>query len=732
MAGIMDPNDIQGVAEAMEELRKNGTLSAEALAKLGGNSTTAYKALEGYTKGLLGATSAVGGMARAVAQGEGSFSSLGSSISGLTGVMGKLASAIPLVGGAAKALAEGVGEAAKFVLDQLDTMAKNYQTLGDASATAADGIDGLERQFNELGNFSLPGFAKAVKANTLGLAALRGTAATGAEELSKVAGALTTGDTAKRFLRLGIGLEAVGEATTEYLATSARFGLLQGATTEELTKKTQNYIEEVDKIARLTGQTREAQQTEARKSLVQVQFRAKIADMVAKGQTAAAQELKNFAEGMGGAAGDAVRMFALGIPLSKDTARANLFSNDAIRQNTLATQRGKKAIDAIADTTRGLAGGAQRFGSQLMVSGDVFGGVALQGLDAIEIIKEQNKSLDGTMTRQQAIAAIAERQAEAAGESTEGLVSAQLATANSSKQLQRLGFTLTKFAIPAIDLFADQLDKATGFLNRKFGTGSGTVPSRRDDQIQTVGSSDARKKAEKYLGKKMSDAEFDALIRATHAEAGAGKQASQQEQAMIMASILNRARSDPGSIMGALEKPGAFQAVTGAYDKNTKSYTGPSEHYLKGPAGERLRSIEGATTRLENISRQQKDFTAASAAAYGPGTNIGYRDQMLASGGRIIGGSVFRTGPTDQMPASGGQTIGGSVSRTGPTSGYTPRVQGATPDKAGSETTAQGSQAAGQQQTGFTNDRLVKQLAELNQTSRELLAVNKKILQRQQ
>ena len=50
MAGIMDPNDIQGVAEAMEELRKNGTLSAEALAKLGGNSVSAGKALEGYTK----------------------------------------------------------------------------------------------------------------------------------------------------------------------------------------------------------------------------------------------------------------------------------------------------------------------------------------------------------------------------------------------------------------------------------------------------------------------------------------------------------------------------------------------------------------------------------------------------------------------------------------------------------------------------------------------------------
>ena len=112
MAGNMDQNDLQGVSDAMEELRKGSTLSAESLTKLGGNSTTAYKALEGYTKSLLGASGAIGGMAKAVAQGEGNFASLGSTIVGLTSVVGKLAGAIPLIGGAARALAEGVGEAA--------------------------------------------------------------------------------------------------------------------------------------------------------------------------------------------------------------------------------------------------------------------------------------------------------------------------------------------------------------------------------------------------------------------------------------------------------------------------------------------------------------------------------------------------------------------------------------------------------------------------------------------
>jgi hypothetical protein len=706
MAGIMDPNDIQGVAEAMEELRKNGTLSAEALAKLGGNSVSAGKALEGYTKAILGAGSAVGGMARAVADGEGQFKSLGSTVGGLATAFNTVSSKLGGFGKALGAVAVAAAEMSKFVLDQLDVLSTNYKTLGDASAGAADGVDGLLRQFDALGNFSLPAFTKAVRANVTGLAAFRGTAAQGAEELSKVAGVLTTGDMAKRFIKLGMSLDAVGDATTEYLATSARYGINEGLTREELTKKTQNYIEEVDKIARLTGQTREAQQNEAKKSLVQVQFRAKLADMAAKGQGEQAEELRKYAEGLGGAAGDAVRMLALGIPLSKEAAKANLFSNDVLRQNALATQRGKKAVDAIADSQQGLADGFKRFGPQLMYVGDVFGGVALQGAENAEIIREQNKSLDGTMTRQQAIDAIQKRQATAEGKTTGKFVDATLAVADTSKNLQSLGFILAEAAIPAVEKFADMLESATGKARKYFGIRETPTSRREEGGVQTVGSADARAKAEGYFGKKMSDSEFDALIRATHAEAGAGKQASQQEQAMIMASILNRARTDPGGIMGALTAKNQFQAVTGTAANNNQ----PSKQYIEGPAGQRLKSIEGATARLENISRQQKNFTAASAAAYGPGTNIGYRDQMLASGGQIIGGSVFQTGPT---------------------SGYRSRVQGGTPDKAGSETTAQGNQAADQQQAGSADNRLIKQLAELNQTSRELLAVNKKILQRQ-
>jgi hypothetical protein len=766
MAGNMDPNEIEGVAEAMEELRKGSNLSAESLTKLGGNSTAAYKALEGYSKALLGVTGSIGGMAKAVAQGEGSFSSLGSTIVGLTGVVGKLASAIPLVGGAAKALAEGVGEAAKFVLDQLDTMAKNYQTLGDASAGAADGVDGLLRQFNQMGNYSLPAFSKAVRANTLGLAAFQGTAAAGAEELSKVSGVLTTGQMAQRFLKLGMGLNAVGDATTEYLSTSARYGLTQGQTTEELTKKTQNYIEEVDKIARLTGQTREAQQKEAQKSLVDAKFRAKMADMAANGQGVQAEELRKYVEGLGGAAGDAARALVTGIPLTKEAAAANLFSNDAIRQNTLAVQGGKKAVDAVAETQQALADGSVRYNKQIQYSGDVFGGVAIQGMDALEIIKEQNKAENKGLTRQQVIDKMQEKLLKASGKNTEAFTKGQLAVADSSKSLQSLGFSLAEAAIPAVELFATTLDDATSWMNKKFGLGGTSYKARdknhgaaggpagevrdataRDAATtagrQVVASDEARAKAENYYGKKMSDAEFSALIKATHAEAGAGKQASQEEQAMIMASVLNRARTNENGVLGALAAKNQFQSVTGTANNGHK----PSKQYLEGPDKDRLKSIEGSTAILDKISKEQKNFTAASAAAYGPGTNIGYRDKMLAAGGQTIGGSVFQTGmpkgaavvaaPTEtktvaKKPEVAAPTETKTAIVSGPIDRHRNDVAKVDPaTTAGKSTQVHANQADDKKQTTNDSTALHKSFAEMVALQRQANNINKKILQRQ-
>ena len=700
MAENMDPNDLRAVSDAMNELRETGTLTAESLKKLSGAGKESADAQKKFSNDLVQYSRQVSGAVSSLAGGGGSFKSLAGSVDVTATAISKVAGQFGTVGKVIGGLATGLAEAAKIVLNQLDFMAENYNTLGSASAGAVDGIDGLARQFEAIGNYSLPAFTKAVKANALGLNAFRGTTARGAEELSKVAGALTTGDAAGKFIKLGISLDEVGNTTTSYIANYSRLGLLQSQTTQELTKKTQDYIEEVDKIARLTGQTREQQQSEQAKTLADVRSRAELSKMRNRGDTEAAEQLELLMKSFDAATNSAVRATATGIPLTKQAQSFSVFTRDEIRQTILAVKR--REIDAVQGAARinkALAAGADTFGDILSFSGEVFEGAALSGFDAqsreLALVKLRQEAEYKGLSDAEIIAAEQKRTEEASGDATNKYARATVAAADANKNLNKITMKLALDGVGAIESFADGLRNVTEYLNDHFGIASSRKEREQDLKnwdkmtaaekaisgvargIEKVGSAlgldtfaknaeksriesestalesrkasvspdAARAKAESYYGKKISDDEYSALVKATHAEAAAGKQASQKEQAMIMASILNRARTDEKGIIGALTAKNQFQSVTGTAADGHQ----PSKQFLTGPDKDRLKSIEGATDFLDKISKEQKNFTAASAAAYGPGTDIGYRDKMLASGGQVVGGTVFQTKINDKI-----------------------------------------------------------------------------------
>jgi hypothetical protein len=694
----MDENEIKAVSEALEQLRTGGEVSAETLQKLGGTTQSANKALAGYTQKLLSGAGALGGMARSIADGEGSFKSLGSSITGLTSMIGNLASAIPLVGGAAKALADGVGQAAKFVLDQLDVMAKNYQTLGDASAGAADGVDGLLRQFNQMGNYSLPAFTKAVKANTQGLASLSGTAALGAEELSKVSGALTTGDTARRFLKLGMSLDAVGDTTAEYLSNMSRFGLTQGQTTDELTKKTQNYIVEVDKIARLTGQTRATQEREAQKNLADAKYRAKISEMRANGQKNEAEQLELFVRGMGAinpALADAARATVTGTYLTQQAAETDIVLNGAIRRNIDAIEQGTDATTAIADAQDAAAAGADNFRT-LFKYGKDLGGVGVAVFDTEALLSRRNELEKQGLSRADAIALAQKEQMEASGKNTEQFTDAQVATANASKSMQSLGFSLAEAAIPAVKTFADVLDKTSGFIAKKFGVG-GTKVRRAGVDHGTPGGAQAIVAGRAAGTSQNADAAMKFFMSAGWTkEQAAGIVGNLQTESGR--NLNTQAVGDGGKAKGIAQwhpdRQADFQRVIG---KDVKDST----------LEEQLRFVDWELKNSEKRAGEQlkRARTAAEAA-------------------RIV---------DKQYERSSGEALGDRIASataliSGPSTRYRSDINMAKPDAAGADTTAQGQQSRDEQQTISYNDKLSNQLAELNQTTKDLLTVNKRQL----
>jgi hypothetical protein len=148
----------------------------------------------------------------------------------------------------------------------------------------------------------------------------------------------------------------------------------------------------------------------------------------------------------------------------------------------------------------------------------------------------------------------------------------------------------------------------------------------------------ARRSAEEFLGRPMSDTEWNNLVAATVAESLPN---SPQEQAAIMAVILNRVRSSqyPNTVTEVLLQRNQFQAVTG-----TSANPGPSSNFVNPNERQMASTIRGVNEYLGTMDPSWLNFTSNISAAYGPGTNIGFRDDVTnSSGSRVIGGTVFGT-----------------------------------------------------------------------------------------
>jgi hypothetical protein len=150
----------------------------------------------------------------------------------------------------------------------------------------------------------------------------------------------------------------------------------------------------------------------------------------------------------------------------------------------------------------------------------------------------------------------------------------------------------------------------------------------------------ARTSSEKYLGRKMSDNEWTALLKVTAAE-----ESITEAFGWVIGAILNRVKQGSwgDDVVSVVTAGGQFEPVTGLYDKVNRRWLGKGLPALSVPSGTRLRKIITAATEvLPNVPDYIVNFTSNLKAAYNkPGHNIKYRDELLARGGVVKGNSVF-------------------------------------------------------------------------------------------
>jgi len=201
--------------------------------------------------------------------------------------------------------------------------------------------------------------------------------------------------------------------------------------------------------------------------------------------------------------------------------------------------------------------------------------------------------------------------------------------------------------IEVFDVEAELTGQGVVYPTLRSSDGKSTINYGGTAQTSFIATNlEAKKAAESYLGRSMSDAEWNDLVSITFAEATS----NQTERAWVMATILNRTRIgytplgiqnkrySYSTVTDIINQPGQYQPVTG-----TKKDPGPKANFINGPNAANARSIYGAAAKLlKDVPKAYINFTANSPSAYGPGTNINYMYRLRASpNSKIIGGTVF-------------------------------------------------------------------------------------------
>ena len=176
---------------------------------------------------------------------------------------------------------------------------QRFQELGEASMTGARGATELKEQLSKVGLTILEfdKLNKVLAANSKEIA-MFGIGVEGVNKYVEVTGDLINNadSLSKTFEKMGISQQAQREHTEKYMALQARLGMLQGKTTDQLRKGTENYILELDKTAALTGLNRKDQEQAREAVMAEKSLRAAMLKAQAENNTVELARLQRYAE----------------------------------------------------------------------------------------------------------------------------------------------------------------------------------------------------------------------------------------------------------------------------------------------------------------------------------------------------------------------------------------------------------------------------------------------------
>lgn len=243
--------------------------------------------LIGYSEALRTSTTQLKknilGLGSAMVEGKQGASVYNKSISGAADVIDTIASKFGILGKVFGTLATA---GAKYVVAVNEQADKLFETYQDMSRTGlATGMDGIFSDMQSMGYTmkEIGNLANLMKENSTTLANFGGTAANGAKQFTEISRSLQYSDVATGFKRMGMSVDDINKGTASYMSLQNLTGSLRTQTNEQLAEGAQAYINQQDRLTKLTGLNAETQNQIVAQALSDQRYNATQAELEQKG-----------------------------------------------------------------------------------------------------------------------------------------------------------------------------------------------------------------------------------------------------------------------------------------------------------------------------------------------------------------------------------------------------------------------------------------------------------------
>ena len=219
-------------------------------------------------------------------------------VGSMASALGDLLGMIPYVGGALKALVKGAGDYTKAVNVQAEALMNSYKQMGAMGAATAGGIEDVYANLKNLNlgatEADLQKFGSMVKENAQTLASFGTTVGSGVKEFANITRVIHD-NVGPEFREMGISIDEMNAGVASFIKMQTLTGGRQKMTTDQLVAASQDYIKEVDLLAKMTGKNRAEQEAAKESAMAEERYAAfkyELEQRANMGDKAAGEQLK--------------------------------------------------------------------------------------------------------------------------------------------------------------------------------------------------------------------------------------------------------------------------------------------------------------------------------------------------------------------------------------------------------------------------------------------------------